>query len=35
VISFYKNPVSVYDKNFFTLDKMLDKTLSLYSEASL
>ena len=31
IISFYKEPVSVADKNFFTLDKMLADTLSLYS----
>ncbi len=35
VISFYKQPVPVPDKNFFTLKKMLDNTLSLYSEVSL
>jgi glycosyltransferase involved in cell wall biosynthesis len=32
VISFYKEPVPVADKNFFTLDKMLNDTLSLYSQ---
>ena len=31
IISFYKEPVPVADKNFFTLDKMLADTLSLYS----
>ena len=30
IISFYKEPVPVADKNFFTLDKMLNDTLSLY-----
>jgi len=34
VVSFYKEPVSVADKNFFTLDKMLYDTLSLYSVES-
>jgi glycosyltransferase involved in cell wall biosynthesis len=33
IISFYKEPVPVADKNFFTLDKMLADTLSLYSLA--
>jgi len=33
IISFYKEPVPVADKNFFTLDKMLNDTLSLYSKA--
>lgn len=32
IISFYKEPVPVADKNFFTLDKMLNDTLSLYSQ---
>ena len=32
IISFYKEPVPVVDKNFFTLDKMLNNTLSLYSQ---
>ena len=32
IISFYKEPVPVADKNFFTLDKMLSDTLSLYSQ---
>ena len=32
-ISFYKEPEAVADKNFFTLDKMLDDTLSLYARA--
>jgi len=31
IISFYKEPVPVADKNFFPLDKMLADTLSLYS----
>jgi glycosyltransferase involved in cell wall biosynthesis len=31
IISFYKEPVPVADKNFFSLDKMLTDTLSLYS----
>jgi len=31
-ISFYKYPVCVPDKNIFTLDKMLNATLSLYSQ---
>ena len=31
IISFYKEPVPVADKNFFTLDKMLNDTLSLYA----
>lgn len=31
IISFYKTPVPVANKNFFTLDKMLCDTLSLYS----
>lgn len=35
IISFYKQPVPVPDKNFFTLEKMLDNTLSLYSKGSL
>ncbi len=30
IISFYKEPIAVVDKNFFTLDKMLEDTLSLY-----
>jgi len=30
IISFYKQPVPVPDKNFFTLEKMLNRTLSLY-----
>ena len=34
IISFYKEPVPVADKNFFTLDKMLNDTLSLYSVVS-
>jgi len=34
IISFYKEPVTVTDKNFFTLDKMLNDTLSLYSAES-
>jgi len=34
VISFYKQPVPVPDENFFTLEKMLNNTLSLYSEVS-
>ncbi len=34
VISFYKHPVLVPDKNIFTLDKMLNDTLSLYLEGS-
>jgi len=33
VIAFYKEPVPVADKNFFTLDKMLNDTLSLYAKA--
>ncbi len=32
IISFYKEPVPVADKNFFTLEKMLNETLSLYCE---
>ncbi len=32
IISFYKEPVPVADNNFFTLDKMLDDTLLLYSQ---
>ena len=32
IISFYKEPVPVADKNFFTLDKMLNDTLLLYSQ---
>ena len=32
VISFYKQPVPVTDENFFTLEKMLKETLSLYSK---
>ncbi len=32
IISFYKQPVPVPDKNFFTLEKMLNETLSLYCE---
>jgi len=31
-ISFYKQPVPVADENFFTLEKMLNETLSLYSK---
>jgi len=34
IISFYKQPVPVPDENFFTLEKMLNNTLSLYSEVS-
>lgn len=30
VISFFKQPMSVPDKNFFTLEKMLNDTLTLY-----
>jgi glycosyltransferase involved in cell wall biosynthesis len=33
IISFYKEPVPVADKNFFTLGKMLNDTLSLYAQA--
>lgn len=32
IISFYKEPVPVADNNFFTLDKMLNDTLLLYSQ---
>ena len=31
-VSFYNDPVSVPDKNIFTLDKMLNATLSLYPQ---
>jgi glycosyltransferase involved in cell wall biosynthesis len=31
IASFYTEPVPVADENFFTLDKMLADTLSLYS----
>jgi len=34
VISFYNDPVPVADKNPFTLDKMLNATLSLYSQSN-
>ena len=34
VISFYKHPMPVPDKNLLTLDKMLNDTLSLYLEGS-
>jgi len=34
VISFFKQPMLVPDKNFFTLEKMLNDTLSLYLEGS-
>ncbi len=34
IISFYTNLVPVLDKNFFTLDKMLNDTLSLYTKSS-
>ena len=32
IISLYQNPMPVPDKNFFTLDKMLNDTLTLYYE---
>ncbi len=32
IVSFYKQPAPVPDKNFFTLEKMLNETLSLYCE---
>ncbi len=34
ILSFYQQPVAVADKNYFTLDKMLEDTLSLYSADS-
>ena len=34
IVSFYKQPVPVPDKNFFTLEKMLNGTLSLYCEVT-
>jgi glycosyltransferase involved in cell wall biosynthesis len=32
IISFYEQPVPVQDNNFFTLDRMLNDTLALYTE---
>lgn len=34
ILSLYQHPVAVTDKNYFTLDKMLDETLSLYAKGA-
>lgn len=34
VVSFYKQPVPVPDKNIFTLEKMLNEILSIYTEGA-